>query len=175
MVLVRLGASAALLEGRVLVTSPTMTLDLVRADGPTTGLRKTCLPSLTVCHERLRAEAIVPLTMRSGMMGEQSNGNPFCGRMAMIKVPGKAPVKAKLVDKCMGCVSAILTSTFTTNYIVLTGVDRRDNLLIYPPTSSTSYMIGRRAVATMWSGISPPKRTKNIGILPIATHRRCWI
>ena len=39
------------------------------------------------------------------MMGEQSNGNPFCGRMAQIKVPGKPVVAAKLVDKCMGCVS----------------------------------------------------------------------
>ena len=39
------------------------------------------------------------------MMGEQSNGNPFCGRMAKIKVPGKPVVSAKLVDKCMGCVS----------------------------------------------------------------------
>ena len=38
-------------------------------------------------------------------MGEQSNGNPFCGRMAKIKVPGKPVVTAKLVDKCMGCVS----------------------------------------------------------------------
>ena len=38
-------------------------------------------------------------------MGEQSNGNPFCGRMATIKVPGKPEVTAKLVDKCMGCVS----------------------------------------------------------------------
>lgn len=38
-----------------------------------------------------------------GMMGTQSNGNPFCGRMATIKVAGKPEVKAKLVDKCMGC------------------------------------------------------------------------
>ena len=38
-------------------------------------------------------------------MGDQSNGNPFCGRMASIKVPGKPVVSAKLVDKCMGCVS----------------------------------------------------------------------
>ncbi|KAL8793366.1 MAG: hypothetical protein Q9195_004044 [Heterodermia aff. obscurata] len=38
-----------------------------------------------------------------GMMGDQSNGNPFCGRMAQIKVPGKPVVSAKLVDKCMGC------------------------------------------------------------------------
>jgi len=46
------------------------------------------------------------------MMGEQSNGNPFCGRMATIKVAGKAPVTAKLVDKCMGCVSVILAHVF---------------------------------------------------------------
>lgn len=46
------------------------------------------------------------------MMGEQSNGNPFCGRMATIKVAGKPPIVAKLVDKCMGCVSTTSASMF---------------------------------------------------------------
>ncbi|KAL8739004.1 MAG: hypothetical protein Q9181_000286 [Wetmoreana brouardii] len=37
-----------------------------------------------------------------GMMGEQSNGNPFCGRSAEIELDGKKAV-GKLVDKCGGC------------------------------------------------------------------------
>lgn len=37
-----------------------------------------------------------------GMMGAQSNGNPFCGRQAEISLNGKTAV-GKLVDKCGGC------------------------------------------------------------------------
>ncbi|KAL8711315.1 MAG: hypothetical protein Q9220_004212 [cf. Caloplaca sp. 1 TL-2023] len=36
------------------------------------------------------------------MMGDQSNGNPFCGRQAEISLNGKT-VTGKLVDKCGGC------------------------------------------------------------------------
>ncbi|KAL9001170.1 MAG: hypothetical protein Q9169_000354 [Polycauliona sp. 2 TL-2023] len=37
-----------------------------------------------------------------GMMGTQSNGNPFCGRKAEVTLDGKTVV-GRLVDKCMGC------------------------------------------------------------------------
>ncbi|KAL8760826.1 MAG: hypothetical protein Q9184_003008 [Pyrenodesmia sp. 2 TL-2023] len=37
-----------------------------------------------------------------GMMGAQSNGNPFCGRHAKVTLNGKT-VTGKLVDKCGGC------------------------------------------------------------------------
>ncbi|KAL8683611.1 MAG: hypothetical protein Q9186_000383 [Xanthomendoza sp. 1 TL-2023] len=37
-----------------------------------------------------------------GMMGAQSNGNPFCGRSAEVTLNGKTVV-GKLVDKCGGC------------------------------------------------------------------------
>ncbi|KAI9779665.1 MAG: hypothetical protein M1835_004640, partial [Candelina submexicana] len=37
-----------------------------------------------------------------GMMGEQSNGNPFCGRTVNVSLNGKT-ASAKVVDKCMGC------------------------------------------------------------------------
>ncbi|KAI4156572.1 MAG: hypothetical protein L6R39_001082 [Caloplaca ligustica] len=37
-----------------------------------------------------------------GMMGEQSNGNPFCGRRAEISLDGNTVV-GRLVDKCGGC------------------------------------------------------------------------
>ena len=36
------------------------------------------------------------------MMGGQSNGNPYCGRMATITLDGKS-VQGKLVDKCGAC------------------------------------------------------------------------
>ncbi|KAL8914465.1 MAG: hypothetical protein Q9171_000970 [Xanthocarpia ochracea] len=37
-----------------------------------------------------------------GMMGLQSNGNPFCGRKAEVTLDGKTVV-GRLVDKCGGC------------------------------------------------------------------------
>lgn len=40
----------------------------------------------------------------AAMMGEISNGNPFCGRKVSITANGKT-VTATAVDKCMGCVS----------------------------------------------------------------------
>lgn len=36
------------------------------------------------------------------MMGEQSNGNPFCGKTVTVSLDGKTAT-AKVVDKCMGC------------------------------------------------------------------------
>jgi len=40
-----------------------------------------------------------------GLMGEQSNGNPYCGKTITIKctATGKTTT-AKVTDKCMGCV-----------------------------------------------------------------------
>jgi hypothetical protein len=36
------------------------------------------------------------------LMGEQSNGNPFCGKTITVEYMGKTTT-AKVVDKCMGC------------------------------------------------------------------------
>lgn len=47
-------------------------------------------------------ESVVALPY--GMMGTQSNGNPFCGMTITIKV-GSKTTTAKVVDKCMGCVN----------------------------------------------------------------------
>lgn len=38
-----------------------------------------------------------------GLMGTQSNGNPYCG-MTVTIIKGTKKVTAKVVDKCMGCV-----------------------------------------------------------------------
>lgn len=43
-----------------------------------------------------------PTHSSTGMMGDQSNGNPYCGRMATITFNGKVAT-GKLVDKCPGC------------------------------------------------------------------------
>lgn len=51
-------------------------------------------------HDGL-AENVVALP--HGMMGTQSNGNPFCGRTVAITKNG-VTISAKVVDKCMGCV-----------------------------------------------------------------------
>lgn len=42
------------------------------------------------------------VALAHGFMGTQSNGNPYCGRMIEVFHGGKS-VKAKVVDKCMGC------------------------------------------------------------------------
>jgi hypothetical protein len=47
------------------------------------------------------SDAVIALPV--GMMGSQSNGNPYCGRTVKI-VNGDATVTATVVDKCMGCV-----------------------------------------------------------------------
>ncbi|KAL9037846.1 MAG: hypothetical protein Q9214_005520, partial [Letrouitia sp. 1 TL-2023] len=40
--------------------------------------------------------------LAAGMMGPQSNGNPFCNRKAEISLRGKKVI-GTLVDKCPGC------------------------------------------------------------------------
>lgn len=42
------------------------------------------------------------VALAHGYMGEQSNGNPFCGKMIEVTHNGKKVI-AKVVDKCMGC------------------------------------------------------------------------
>ncbi|KAF8864986.1 hypothetical protein BDZ45DRAFT_581164, partial [Acephala macrosclerotiorum] len=37
-----------------------------------------------------------------GLMGTQSNGNPYCGKTITISYQGKTTT-ATVVDKCMGC------------------------------------------------------------------------
>ncbi|ESZ92974.1 hypothetical protein SBOR_6640 [Sclerotinia borealis F-4128] len=46
------------------------------------------------------SELVVALS--HGLMGTQSNGNPYCGKKINIKYKGKS-VTVKVVDKCMGC------------------------------------------------------------------------
>jgi hypothetical protein len=43
-------------------------------------------------------------------MGEQSNGNPYCGKTITVEYGGKSVV-ATVIDKCMGCVGASIDLT----------------------------------------------------------------
>jgi len=56
------------------------------------------------------SEDIVALA--AGMMGEQSNGNPWCGKMITITYNGVSHT-AKIVDKCPGCSGASLDLSST--------------------------------------------------------------
>lgn len=61
-------------------------------------------PGLGACGwTNTESEDIVALA--AGMMGEQSNGNPWCGKMISITYKG-ATHSAKIVDKCPGCIGA---------------------------------------------------------------------
>ena len=51
-------------------------------------------------HNDGLTEKVVALPV--GLMGAQSNGNPYCGKYITILHKGKSTV-AKVVDKCMGC------------------------------------------------------------------------
>lgn len=43
------------------------------------------------------------IALPHGMMGTQSNGNPFCGRSLSIIAADGSTVQATVGDKCMGC------------------------------------------------------------------------
>ena len=86
-------------------------------------------------------------------MGEQSNGNPYCGRTATITANGKSVV-AKLVDKCMGCVSS---PSFQTTRRFLTRNNRTGNPSTSRTLRSTRSWTAARAECTMSNGISTTK------------------
>lgn len=57
---------------------------------------------LGACGETHDGLSEFVVALPHGMMGTQSNGNPFCGRTVSITKNGKT-TSAKVVDKCMGC------------------------------------------------------------------------
>ncbi len=60
------------------------------------------------------------VALAHGYMGDQSNGNPHCGKMMEVTCNGKS-VMAKVVDKCMGCVSSMFSvhSTYANSCLSL--------------------------------------------------------
>ena len=58
------------------------------------------------------------------LMGEKSNGNPYCGKSITVKYKGKTVI-AKVVDKCMGCeIHAIDLSNIAFESLADKGVGR---------------------------------------------------
>lgn len=91
--------------------------------------------------------------LKLGMMGTQSNGNPYCGRTATITANGKSVV-AKLVDKCMGCVSS---PSFQKMRRSLTQINRRGNPSISHTLQSIRSWTAPRAGCTTSNGGSTTK------------------
>jgi hypothetical protein len=58
---------------------------------------------LGACGETTDGSTDKVVALPHEFMGEQSNGNPFCGKTVTINYNGKE-VQATVVDKCMGCV-----------------------------------------------------------------------
>ncbi|CZS98538.1 hypothetical protein WAI453_005745 [Rhynchosporium graminicola] len=55
------------------------------------------------CGETNNGETDKVIALPVGMMGAQSNGNPYCGKTVTIK-KGSKNTTAIVMDKCMGCV-----------------------------------------------------------------------
>jgi hypothetical protein len=45
------------------------------------------------------------------LMGNQSNDNPYCGKLVSIESPNGSIHVAKVMDKCMGCVGYAIDAT----------------------------------------------------------------
>lgn len=59
---------------------------------------------LSACGWTVNTESDMQIAMPVGMMGAQSNGNPYCGRSLTIKNPTTGTTTLAIVgDKCMGC------------------------------------------------------------------------
>lgn len=79
------------------------------AAGPCEGAGNVCYDvashydgGLGACGTNVDTNTEYAIALPHGLMGPQSNDNPYCGRGVTITVAGKT-VNAKVVDKCMGC------------------------------------------------------------------------
>jgi len=67
---------------------------------------------LGACGWSVDTSTDMQIAMPVGMMGSQSNGNPFCGKSLTIKNPNTgATAQATVGDKCMGCTGASIDLT----------------------------------------------------------------
>ncbi|KAI9811489.1 MAG: hypothetical protein M1827_005472 [Pycnora praestabilis] len=79
---------------------------------------------LGACGETSDGSAEDVIALPFGMMGTQSNGNPFCGKTVTIKLGSKSAT-ATVVDKCMGCTgNSIDLSTHVFNQLADESVGR---------------------------------------------------
>merc|ERR1712130_670655 len=82
-------------------SSTTYTGDITHWDG-----------GLGACGWNVDTNADMQIAMPVGMMGSQSNGNPFCGKSLTIKNPSTGvTAQATVGDKCMGCTGGSIDLT----------------------------------------------------------------
>lgn len=78
--------------------------------GPCEGSGNACSGDVThyegglgACGWNVDTATEMQIALPHGLMGTQSNGNPYCGRSLTIKSPNGGTVQATVGDKCMGC------------------------------------------------------------------------
>lgn len=78
--------------------------------GPCQGSGNACTGDIThydgglgACGWNVNTASDMQIALPHGMMGTQSNGNPFCGRSLSIIAADGSTVQATVGDKCMGC------------------------------------------------------------------------
>ena len=78
--------------------------------GPCEGAGSGCSGDVTyyegglgACGWNVNTASDMSIALPHGLMGTQSNGNPYCGRSLSIKATDGSIVSATVGDKCMGC------------------------------------------------------------------------
>jgi hypothetical protein len=78
--------------------------------GPCEGSSNVCTGDVThydgglgACGWNVDTNSDLSIALPHGLMGTQSNGNPYCGRSLSIKASDGSIVSATVGDKCMGC------------------------------------------------------------------------
>lgn len=78
------------------------------AGGPCEGPGSNCVGDVThwngglgACGRNIATGSDLQIALPVGLMGSQSNNNPYCGRSVTIKNPSGGTVAAKVGDKCM--------------------------------------------------------------------------
>lgn len=81
---------------------------------------------LGACGWNVNTATDIVISMPHGMMGAQSNGNPYCGRSVTVINPDSgAKVQATVGDKCIGCEGHSIDLTDALFNAVAPGCDGR--------------------------------------------------
>ena len=90
--------------------SSTQVLQKSGSGGPCEGPGSGCSGDIThwdgglgACGWIVNTASDMEIALPVGLMGSQSNGNPYCGRSLTIQGPSGNLVQATVGDKCMGC------------------------------------------------------------------------
>lgn len=114
-------------------TGAEATINTAIKAGPCEGPGSGCVGDVThwdgglgACGWNVNANSDMQIALPVGLMGAQSNGNPYCGRAVTIKNPTTGvTVSATVGDKCMGCVGNSIDLTNALFAAVAPGCDRR--------------------------------------------------